>query len=144
MYVDAQLLFSDAQAVTAAAASTNIVDLGVARDLGTGQDLYVVVSVDTTMDDDGDDSTLEVKVQKDTVEGFGSAEDAQIIGTFAATSAAGTRLVAKLDPDKIDQRYIRLYYTPANGNLSAGAFTAFITTDVQAYTSYAAGYTISG
>ena len=51
MYVDAQLLFSDAQAVTAAAASTNSIDLGAVRDIGTGEELYVVCVCDVAMKD---------------------------------------------------------------------------------------------
>lgn len=37
MYVDAQNQYSNAQAVTASAASTNLIDHGQARDLGTGE-----------------------------------------------------------------------------------------------------------
>lgn len=143
MYVDAQNLFSDAQAVTAAAASTNIVDLGVARDLGTGQDVYLVVSCDVAMTDSGSDSTLAVILESDNDVAFGSVDTSQSIGTFAAVSAAGTRLIAKLAPGTINSRYIRVYYTPGNGNLSAGSFTAFLTTDIDKYVAYANNYTIS-
>lgn len=142
-YVDAQTLFSDGQDVTSTAASTNYIDQGVAQDLGTGRDVYVVVQCDTTMDDSGDDSTLEVTVETDDNTSFSSATTAQTIGTFAATSAAGTKLIAKLQPEAITERYVRLKYTTANGDLSAGAFTAFLTTDIESYTYYSSGFSIS-
>lgn len=144
MILDAQNLFSDAQAVTAAAASTNIIDLGaVRREVGTGQDVYVVVSCDVAMTDASSDSTLAVTVQSDDAAAFGSATDRQTIGTFPAVSAIGTRLIAKLQPEALVERYIRLYYTPANGNLSTGSFTAFLTTDADSFRAYADGITIS-
>lgn len=143
MYVDAQLRYSNAQAVTAAAASTNVLDHKIARNLGVGQDLYLVVLCTTAMADTGSDSTLAVTLESDNDEAFGSVDKTQTIGTFAALTAAGSRLVAKLQPDMVNSRYSRVKYTPAGGDLSGGAFTAFLTTDIDAYTSYAKGYTIS-
>ena len=46
--LDAQLQLSAAQAVTASAVSTNTIDLGTSRDIGTGTKLFAVVGVDTT------------------------------------------------------------------------------------------------
>lgn len=144
MYVDGQLLFSDAQAVTAAAASTNTVDLGIARDIGTGQDLYVVVVCDVAMTDGSSDSTLDVILYGDSTTTF-TPDAQQTLFQFPALSAAGTVKYAKLDPGSapLQYQYIQLYYSPNNGNLTTGSFTAFITTDVQKYASYANGYTIS-
>lgn len=144
MYVDAQNLFSDAQAVTAAAASTNLIDLGATRrEIGTGQDVYCVVSCDIAMTDGSSDSTLAVVLQSDDASTFGSATDRQTIGTFPATSAAGTRFIVKVQPEILTERYIRLYYTPASGNLSTGSFTAFLTTDADTFRAYPDGFTIS-
>ncbi len=143
MIIDAQLLFSDAQALTAAAASTNSIDLGIARDVGTGETLYVVVSVGVAMTDAGSDSTVSVYLQTDDNSSFSSATNSQLIGTLGALSAVGTTLYAKLDPAKVNERYIRLYYTPAGGDLSTGTVDAFITKDISKYTSYADGITIS-
>lgn len=143
MYVDKENLYSDAQAVTSDVASTNLIDHKAVRDLGTGQDVYVVVLIDVTMDDSGDDSTCTVTIETDDSDAFGSATTAQTIGTFAAVSAAGSVLVAKLQPGAINERYSRLKYTMANGDLSAGTFTAFLTTDIHKWVAYAKGYTIS-
>lgn len=143
MYLDAQNLFSDAQAVTASAASTNLIDFGSARDIGVGRELYIVVVVDVAMTDAGSDSTVTVTLETDDNAAFSSATAVQTIGTFAATTAAGSRLVARLQPDAGWEQYVRAYYTVANGDLTTGSFTAFLTTDIQAWTAYPIGYTVS-
>lgn len=143
MYIDSQLLFSDAQAITAAAASTNSVNLGAVRDIGTGQDLYVVCVCDVAMTDSGSDSTLTVALEGDSTSTFSPDATADLF-TFSAASAAGTVKIAKLSPGlaPLAYQYIQLKYTPANGNLTTGSFTAFLTLDVEKYTSYADSITI--
>lgn len=144
MLFDAQNKYSDAQAVTAAAASTNIIDHGIARNMGVGENLYLVVICDVAMTDASSNSTLAVTLETDNDVAFGSATTAaQTIGTFAALSAIGTRLVARLAPSALNERYSRLYYTPANGDLSTGSFTAFLVKDIDAYTAYPDAVTIS-
>lgn len=142
MYVDAQLLFSDAQAVTATAASTNYVDFGAVRNMGVGEDLYVVVLCDVAMTDSGSDSTLAVAIEGDSSTTF-TPDYTRTLFTFSAVSAAGTVKIAKLSPDDVALRYLQLKFTPANGDLSTGSFTGFITNNIDAYTSYADAITIS-
>lgn len=143
MIHDAQNLFSDAQAITAAAASTNIIDLGVARNIGVGQNLFVVVTIDTTLADTGSNSTLTVALEGDSTTSF-TPDGTQQLFIIPALAAAGNKYVARISPDYASNyRYIRLYYTPNNGDLSAGAVTAFICNDPDNYTTYAKGYTIS-
>jgi hypothetical protein len=144
MYVDAQLLFSDAQAVTSAAGSTNTVDLSAVRDIGTGQELYVVCVCDVAMTDASSDSTLAVALEGDSTTSF-TPDGTDTLFTFAATSAAGTTKIARLDPAmaSLQYQYIRLKYTPANGDLTTGSFTAFITTNVDRFKAYADAITIS-
>ena len=45
MITDAFLRLSDAQALTTTAVSTNTIDLGVARDVGAGEEIYVYFTV---------------------------------------------------------------------------------------------------
>ena len=141
MFQDAQNQYSTAQAVTAAADSTNSIDHQIARDLGTGRDIYIVVVCTVAMTDSGSDSTVDVTIQ--TSADNSSFTKAQTIGTFAAVSAAGTGLFAKLQPGVINARYSNVHYAINNGNLTTGSFTAFLTTDIQQYVSYKKGYTIS-
>lgn len=144
MFLDAQLLFSDAQAVTSAAGSTNTIDLGAVRDIGTGEPLYVMVSVDTTMADTGSNSTLTVTLEGDSTTSF-TPDGTQDLFVIPAVTAAGSVFYARLDPGAapLNYRYIRLLYTPNNGDLSAGAFTAALVKDIQKYVSYADNITIS-
>ena len=88
MYVDAQLLFSDAQAVTSAAGSTNTIDLGAVRDIGTGKTLYVVVTVDVAMTDASSDSTVTVALEGDSTTSF-TPDGTATLFTIPAVSAAG-------------------------------------------------------
>ncbi len=142
MYVDALLLFSDAQAVTATAASTSSIDLSAVRDAGTGEDLYVVVTCDVAMTDGSSDSTLAVAIEGDSTTTF-TPDYTRTLFTFSALSAAGTVKIAKLSPGDVNLRYLQLKYTPASGDLTTGSFTAFITSQVDKWTAYADAITIS-
>lgn len=137
MILDAHNLFSDAQAVTATANSTNVIDSSVARDLGAGEEIYLVVMVDVAMTDSGSDSTVAVTLVTDDNASLSSKTTVQTIGTFAATSAAGSRFIAKLQPSALYERYIGVTYTVAGGDLSTGSFTAFLTKNIDAYRAYA-------
>lgn len=142
MYIDALLLFSDAQAITATAASTSHVDFGAVRDVGAGEDLYVVVSCDIAMTDAGSDSTVAVSIEGDSTTTF-TPDYTRTLFTFSALAAAGTIKYAKLSPGDVNLRYLQLMYTVAGGNLTTGSFTAFLTNDIDKYTSYADNITIS-
>jgi hypothetical protein len=138
MYVDAALRFSNAQAVTAAAGSTEYVDLGSVRDIGTGEDLYLVVSVVTALTDGGSNTGTAVAIEGDSTTSF-TPDGTVTVFTFAQTAAAGTTKIVKLSPGSapLQYQYIRLKYTPAGADLTGGAFTAFLTTNVDAVKYYA-------
>lgn len=143
MLIDRQLRFSNEQAVTADAASTDLIDLDAARDIGAGTPLWLVVVVTTTMDDTSDNSTCTVSVETDTAAAFSSATTTQTLEAFPAVSVAGTTRIVPLAPFGTAERYMRLKYTMANGDLSAGKFTAFLTTDPHNWRAYADGITVS-
>lgn len=148
MIGDLELVFSKEQAITASAESTNVVDLGplggspsvnTLRDIGAGEPgLWLVITVTTAFTDASSDSTVTPKLQTDTDEAFGSAVDLRTFDTLAALTAAGTQKIYRLEPAAYE-RYIRLYYTVANGNLSTGKITAEIVRDVRAYRAYRGG-----
>lgn len=146
MILDQELLFSDSQAVTATANSTNVVDLEQVRDIGAGETLKLFVTVTETMDDSGDDSTVAVSFVTDDNDTLTTPATIRSLVTFAANTAAGTTLFFDIEPENgvAFQRYIGLIYTLANGNLSAGKFSAGIVRDVQtAPKHYASGYAIT-
>ena len=143
MILDAHNMFSSAQAVTATAASDNLIDLGAIRNVGVGQPLYLLIVCTVAMTDSGSDSTVAVTVESDDNASFSSATTAQTIGTFSAVSPAGTKLVAVIQPNAVNERYIRLKYTVAGGNLTTGSFSAYLAESLDLFTAYADAITIS-
>ena len=143
MLLDAHNLFSDVQALTASAASTNLINLGQARDIGTGENLFIVLIVDVALTDASSNSTVAVTLQTDDNADFSSATTGQTLFTIAATAAVGTKYIARIQPDALNEQYARLYYTMANGDLTTGSVTAFITHDIDKYVAYADNITIS-
>lgn len=139
MILDKDLQFSSAQAVTSDGtnASTNYIDLGVARNIGTGEDMEIIVQITTVMVGAG---TIVVTVQTDDNTSFSSPTTVQTIGTFPATSAVGTMLSAKLQPSPLWERYIRLFYT--NGTVT-GAVSAHMLHGVDRVTNYQDGFNIA-
>lgn len=152
MYLDKQNEFSDAQAVTATAISTNVIDLfagivspnvnNVLRDIGSGQDLYLVVMTQTAATDAGSDATLTVTLESDDNVGLTSptVHFSTIAFPFATFSPLGAELVAIKLPKGDYERYLGVRYTVAAGPLTAGNFDAFLTTDVQSWRAYRRNY----
>ncbi len=147
MLLDKENQFSSAQTITTGSdtgiASTNIIDFSQARDIGAGQNLYVVVTCTTAMTDASSNSTLEVRAQTDDNEAFSSATTSAVVGTFPALSAIGTKIVRRIDPGMFNERYGRLFYISANGALSTGAFSAHVVETPDVYTMYPDAITIS-
>lgn len=110
MFVDAQQLLSDAQALTATVVSTNIIDLGSDRDIGIGEPLSVVVNVDVAADATTGDETYQFDLQTDDNSGFSSATVllSRVIGRTLLT--AGSRHVIPVPADKSAERFLRLNY----------------------------------
>lgn len=143
MILDAALLFDNNVAHLTTEAGTDYIDLGSNRNLGVGAELYFFAIVTTAFTDSSSNSTMALSLETDDNTSFSSATTAQTIGTFAALAAIGTRLVARLQPDVITERYLRLKYTVVNGDLTTGKFTAGLTHNIQAFTAYADNITIS-
>lgn len=147
MLLDQQNVFSDAQAITASAASTNSIDLGVARNIGNATDLYLVFVVTTAFTDAISDSTVTPSLQTDDNSAFSSAATIRTFETFAALTAKNTTRVYKLEPRDsaggLFEQYIRVYYTVAGGDLSTGAISAFLTADAQVWKAYASNFVVA-
>ena len=144
MFLDAQLRFSDAQAITADAESTNTIDMSAVRDIGTGRPLHIVTVVDVAMTDGSSDSTLAVILHADSTTTI--TPDATLtLYTIPAVTGTGNMYISTLSPGHavMQYRYFALRYTPANGNLTTGSFTSFIALDIQQATLYADNITIS-
>lgn len=133
MIFDAQTLFSDAQAITASAGSTNTIDLGpirsgIVRDIGKGRPVPLLIQVVEAFDSVADDETLEISVEEDSTETI-TPDKTTVIGRIANADLkkVGYQLPVQFVPDGIKYRYIRLKYTVAgSGNFTAGKITAGI------------------
>lgn len=142
MIIDAFNLFSNAQAVTTTATSANSIDLGLAaRDIGAGKNLYVVTALTVAMTGTNPNSTV-VALATDDNAAFTSGTALQTLYTFPTNSAAGTTLVARIQPSASFERYLAVTYTPAN-TLTTGSFTSFIASDADVQRYYANGFTIA-
>lgn len=140
-YLDAQHLFSDAQAVTTTAVSTNVIDLGGDHNVGIGEPMAVVVCVDVALDDSDADETYVITLQTGS-----TATPTTVIATKTATrgDAAGTKYVLGVPADTSGERYLRLNFTHGGTSPSA-TYTAFLIPQnmIQNYVSYPDGFTIS-
>jgi len=157
MYIDAQLLFSDAQAVTADAVGTNVIDLTVDRSIGNGEPLCVVFCVDVAADQTtGDeDYTFEVEYASAAAQNAGR----QLIGrrvfesgtpTAPAQDAdllvAGYKFVIPIPPTALSEsdRYLGIRYdvTGTTPSITVTAFLAPLSFYEQ-YNTYSSGFTVS-
>lgn len=159
MITDAQLLFSDAQAITADAVGTNVIDLSVDRHIGNGEPMCVLFSVDVAADQTtGDeDYTFQVEFSSDSAQ----TTARQIIGKRIFESGtpdapaqdadllvAGYKFTIPLPggPLSESERYLGIRYD-VTGTTPTITVTAMLqpllTTEIGPVT-YAKGYTITG
>lgn len=125
MIFDNTLLFSDNQAVTATAPSTNVVDLGAApngRDIGPGTPIPLAVIV---TEDFAGLTSLTISIQVDDNAAFSSPKTVYTTVAYPLTDlVVGKRfLLPEYVPTGTNERYMRLNYTVA-GTGTAGTITA--------------------
>ncbi|ROU17797.1 hypothetical protein EB837_02965 [Kluyvera ascorbata] len=137
MILDKLLMFSEKQAVTASAASTDVIDLGpidgTRRDIGVGYPLEFWATVDTTATAAGA-ATLNVQLQTSPDNStWTTIYDSSALALSSLT--VGKRLLSTKVPSGV-QRYLRVNYSVGTGPLTAGAFTSGINLDVDNNTPY--------
>lgn len=150
MMTDALLQLSSAQVVTATAVSTNTIDLGVARDIGTGKDLYAVITVDEAATAAGA-ATVDFQVITSAAANLGTPTIISATSPLAKTELTLGRkpIVVPISPavllaQPVGQRYLGLQFTVATGPLTAGKFSVAITdSDVSVGKHYASGFTVA-
>lgn len=144
MYLDSTLELAVAQAVTVSAVSANVADLR-ALNLGAGsqaavQDrvdatpLYLVVRTAVACTDVGSDATLVVSLETSPNSDLSASTVIAQSGVipFATFSPAGSQVwIVPLPPSSAWKRYLGVRFTVASGPLTAGAFDAFLTPNMQ-------------
>lgn len=128
MILDKQTLFSDQQAITADAASTNIYDTGADADAGPGRNLeimaYVKVAFNTL-------TSLNIILETDADVAFGSAKTLWTVNRVLAALTLGANLQLPPVPHGAE-RYLRLRYDVVGTDPTLGKITAGIILDHQA------------
>lgn len=149
MYVDKQAEFSDSQVVTATAISTNVYDLfpvgnavnsNDVRDIGVGEDVYLVVQTDAAATAAGAATVVITLESADNASLTSSTVHVTSVAYALSDLAAGRTLMAIKLPAGSYKRYIGVRYTVGTGPLTAGSFSAFFAKDIQAFRAYAKGY----
>ena len=141
MFLDQSLVLSDAQAVTASAASTKSIDAMTAlRNIGSGEPVELIVQVPVTATAAGA-ATVTVALQD-------SADNTTFVDVVVSPVIPKATLVAGFEALRIRlpatlQRYIQVNYTVATGPLTAGAFNAFLALDRQDNVSRPSGFTVA-
>lgn len=153
MYVDNNLILSGSvsatgvvsgQTVTGASAvlSTNTIDLGVARDIGAGEDLWLRTQVLTAF---AGLTALDIEVicADDAALTTNVTSIAAVKAVPVASLTAGARFAVELSPQlgKQGRRYVGARYTPT-GTGTAGVLFADIGVEVQDAKTYASGYSV--
>jgi hypothetical protein len=134
------------QAITADAASTNVLDLGAARDIGAGKEINFIVLVTVAFTDL---TSLQFKIQSSA---DNSAWVDLLLSPAVAQAAlvAGTRLQYTLPNKQLNDpaggtpnRYLRAYYESVGTDPTAGAVFCYITggEDQEFFQAYPRGYT---
>lgn len=146
MIIDAFLQFSSAQAVTATAVSTNTIDLGIARDVGPGEEMEICITVDQSF---ATATSVNIQVISSAAANLGTPSVLIETGAIViANLTAGRRPIVIRMPrtlvTALGQRYLGLQYTVAGSNATAGQFTANLLMDAADTDKlYAVGTTIN-
>lgn len=141
MLLDRQSRFSERQAITATAVSTDIIDLlktgtifgtseALKRDFGRSARIPLLIQVVEAFNNL---TSLTVEVQTSPVENFGSGVKtvATSVAVPLAQLVAGFRFLPDFVPRGVDERYMRLRYVVAGTAPTLGRVTAGIVAGAQ-------------
>jgi hypothetical protein len=129
MIIDKQTLFSEAQAITADAASTNVYDTGSAADAGAGSPIRLFCNVGTAFNTL---TSLAIQLQCDSADTFGSPKTLWSVSFLLAELTANTKLNLPPIPAGCE-RFVRLNYDVTGSNPTTGTITAGLILDDQSW-----------
>lgn len=137
MILSAQQIFSDDQAITATAVSTNVIDLGAAgtpydaaaalnQDIGKGNKVPILIQVTTAFNNL---TSLTIAIETGSTTSLGTVVISKAVPL--ASLVAGYQFPVNVLPNEITGRYLGVRYTVTGTAPTAGAITAGITMGVQ-------------
>lgn len=149
MILDKRNEFCDATALNTGGAGTYLIgdqiDLGTARDVGNGQPVYLVITVDT-LPTSGGSATAQFQLASDASASIATDGSATVhLETKAFTiaqMAAGTVLAAIALPMEgvAYERYLGILQVTGTAAFTGGKINAFLTHDVAKWKSYDAPF----
>lgn len=142
MITDKFLRVSEDQAITGDAASTNTIDLSVARDIGEGKQLFAVFTV-TEAFNNATSVAMQVITSAAANLGTPTVIAAQTVALAGLT--LGAQFTVALPPQigSLGQRYLGAYFDVTGTNPSTGKVTVdFVETIQDGKKSYASGFTV--
>lgn len=143
--LDKQNEFSDSQAVTATAISTNVINTipgiggGLTQNLGGPEAIYLVVQVDTTFTAAGA-ATMDISLESDSTANLATSPTVHFRTGPLALAALAARAQPVVVPLPVGEyeKFLGVRYTIATGPMTAGAISAFLTRDPGTWRAYKA------
>lgn len=153
MILDSRLEFGDAFSVAMAATTanfTNQIDTSVVRDLGNGEPIYAVFTVDTSITVSTTAGTIQYRLVSDdtasistttcTVHATSPAFATSSTATDATKTTAGSIAWVVALPQGIDyERYLGAQVIVGTNTVAAGKVNAFLTADKTGWKAYSDG-----
>jgi hypothetical protein len=152
MILDERTEFADAVSVANAAGTDligDVIDMTVARDLGNGQPVYLVITTDTEVITGGTAGTIKFQLASDAQAAIATDGSASVhfdTGTLVTDDAAlndarlnagGVIAVVALPAEgTVYERYLGILAVVATTTVTAGAINAFLTLDPYGWTAY--------
>jgi hypothetical protein len=150
MIFDKRNEFCDAVALNTGAAGTYLlgdqIDLGVARDMGNGEPMYLVITVDTLPTSAASTATAQFTLASDATASIatdGSATVHLLTKAFAISEMGAGKVLAviALPMEGVAyERYLGVLQTTGTQAFTAGKINAFLTHDVAKWVSYDAPF----
>ena len=142
MILDSSLQLALAQAVTATALSANVLDIGSARNIGAGQDLYLYIQTNTGATAAGN-ATINFQLQTSLSNTMAAPVTVLDSGAVPIASlGVNSCLKLKIPSSTAYLEFLALNFLVTTGPLTAGAFSATIAANVDDTTVYPSGFNI--
>lgn len=138
MRLDSRLLFSNEQEINGDAVSTDYVNFGSDRDVGSGEPMWLVSVVDEAFNTL---TSLNFNLQTADNSSFSSAVTLLTVNKLLADLTLNARALAVRLPLGI-QQYLRMQYDVVGTDPTTGKLTTFITQGIQNWKPYAKNYAV--